>query len=276
MPKNRPKAFGILLATYPLLRRVGFQPAGAASSTRRVGFQPAKPTYSAGRLEAYPTSAGSLPHKIGEHVMNDPRPPLTFHEFDQPPPTTQPKKLGRPRSLDDAKKREICALIAAGGGMVRASKYVGCRVETVMNEARRDPDFAAKLHRAEAQAELDPINALRSKCQTHWRAAAYFLEKVSDDRKSSMATDGFDQQCLRDFRHNFKALVTKEVTDPKLRGRIHDSFMACFCTFTRELGRMLPLIEIDFDTQSLWEQKLKAKGFLPIASRKSPDSQSER
>jgi hypothetical protein len=34
--------------------------------------------------------------------------------------------MPRPRLLDDAKRREICALISVGAGIDAAARYVGC------------------------------------------------------------------------------------------------------------------------------------------------------
>jgi hypothetical protein len=200
--------------------------------------------------------------------MYDPRPPLTFspYEASSPagpaPPEPEPKKLGRPRVLDEVKKREILALVAAGAGIARASKYVGCSDETIANEKRRDPVFAENLRRAEAQAEMEPINLIRQKASTHWRAAAFLLNKLSDDQKKAIMSGEFKQQCLRDFRLAFLQGLHEVIPEIDQRHRVKNTFMACYCNFTRELARMLPFVEIDFGTQEEWEKKLKAKGFL--------------
>jgi IS30 family transposase len=46
---------------------------------------------------------------------------------------------GRPRTLDDAKRREICALMAGGCGMRDIVRYVGCSRKTILRDARRNP-----------------------------------------------------------------------------------------------------------------------------------------
>ncbi len=200
--------------------------------------------------------------------MNDPRPPLTFPTFDAspaadpPPPTAASKKPGRPRVLDEAKKREICALVAAGASITRASRYVGCSDETIANEKRRDPAFAEKLCRAEMEAEMEPINSIRQKARSNWRAAAFLLNRLSDDQKKAIMSTEFKQQSLRDFRLAFLTRLHEEIPDVDQRHRIKNTFMACYCNFTRELARMLPFVEIDFGTQEEWEKKLKSKGFL--------------
>jgi hypothetical protein len=201
--------------------------------------------------------------------MNDPRTPLSFSPPGSPPAgappaaTTGTKKLGRPRALDDAKKREICALIAAGVRVARASRYVGCCEHTVQNEARRDRDFAEKLERAEAQAELEPLSSLRHKAKTNWRAAAYLLDKLAGDEKQTQSRGKFDQQCLIDLRRDFQTRIEKVITDIELRGNVARTFLACLCRFTRELDRMLPSLNLDLEAQKDLEKRLKEKGFLP-------------
>ena len=85
--------------------------------------------------------------------------------------------LGRPRALTEIKKREVCALLAAGGTMRFAGDYVGCSVKTIRNEADRDPEFGRDIHEAQLSAQLEPLRALRRKATTHWRAAAWLLER---------------------------------------------------------------------------------------------------
>lgn len=201
--------------------------------------------------------------------MNDPRPPLTISLSDAPPAvdptlsTATPKKRGRPRALDEAKKREICALVAAGASISRASRYVGCTDTTVLNEARRNRDFAEKLRRAQGKAEMEPLNAIRSKAKTNWRAAAYLLERRDEEEKGVNPLGNFDQRCLRDFRHDFRSRLEKEVADVKLLTRIDNTFLACYCRFTRELARMIPDLNLDFEAQNMRERKLKQQGFWP-------------
>lgn len=201
--------------------------------------------------------------------MREPRPPLTFPSCDLPaaadpvPPAAAPKKRGRPRALDETKKREICALVAAGSTVSRASRYVGCTDTTVLNEARRNRDFAEKLRRAQWQAEMDPLSALHGKAKSNWRAAAFLLNRRDREEKEVSPLENFDQRCLRAFRHDFSSRLEKEVADVKLLTRIDNTFLACLCRFTRELDRMIPDLNLDFEAQNIRERKLKQQGFWP-------------
>src|SRR6478609_8737298 len=85
--------------------------------------------------------------------------------------TAPPEKLssrGRPRALDDAKRREICALIAGGCGLREAARYVRCNINTIRREAERNPDFDERLRRSETYAQLSPLRAMQHAVGTHW------------------------------------------------------------------------------------------------------------
>ena len=90
--------------------------------------------------------------------------------------------IGRPRALDDYKRREVCALVSAGCGIEGAARYVGCNAVTIRREALRNPDFHEQLRNAELTCELEPLRAMKRAAATHWRAAAWLLERTQPDR----------------------------------------------------------------------------------------------
>ena len=103
-----------------------------------------------------------------------------------PSPSSPPRpKLhgpGRPRALDDGKRREICALIAGGCSLRDAAQYVNCSVNTIRREAERNPAFQEQIRHSEQHARLSPLRAMQQAMGTHWRAAAWFLERAFPDR----------------------------------------------------------------------------------------------
>jgi hypothetical protein len=58
------------------------------------------------------------------------------------------RSRGRPRKLDEAKRRQVCALIAAGGELSQAAQFVGCCTNTIRREAERHPEFRHQLSQA--------------------------------------------------------------------------------------------------------------------------------
>jgi hypothetical protein len=91
--------------------------------------------------------------------------------------------MGRHATLDDTKKREICALTTAGMTMAHIAQYVGCARGTIRNERQRDPEFDQRVRRARMGHELTPLEAMRRAAGKYWRAAAWLLER--DDRRQA-------------------------------------------------------------------------------------------
>ena len=93
-------------------------------------------------------------------------------------------KCGRPPVLDEAKKREILAIVAVGCSRSMAATYVGCAISTIQNTAERDPTFAEKLRQAVYSTELGLLKNIRNaaKKEQYWRAAAWALERRFPER----------------------------------------------------------------------------------------------
>lgn len=94
------------------------------------------------------------------------------------------KQPGRPSKLDEAKRREICAILAVGGSWATAAQYVGCALTTIRRTAGRDPQFAADLKKASSQCEVAHLHHIQTAAREHkqWRASAWALERLHPDR----------------------------------------------------------------------------------------------
>ncbi len=93
-------------------------------------------------------------------------------------------KRGRPPVLDEAKRREILAIITVGCSRTMAATYVGCAVSTIQNTAERDAIFAEKLRQATYNTEVGLLKSIRNAAQKeeYWRAAAWALERRFPER----------------------------------------------------------------------------------------------
>jgi hypothetical protein len=135
---------------------------------------------------------------------------------------------GRPRTLNDAKRREICALVAGGCGLQEAAKYVRCGVNTVRREADRNPEFHENLRRAEMYAQLSPLRAMQHACSTHWRAAAWMLERAFPDRFARPEAGAFGARQARQLLGEVLNVISSETSDPfkfeRIEKRVRGTF----------------------------------------------------
>jgi hypothetical protein len=130
--------------------------------------------------------------------------------------------------LDDGKRREICALVAGGCGLREAADYVHCSVNTIRREAERNPDFAAQLHHSESHAQLTPLKAMQRAADTHWRAAAWMLERAFPNRFCRPEAIGFSERQARKLMKEIFEGIAIVIHDPyflrEVRKRIRRSF----------------------------------------------------
>ncbi len=127
---------------------------------------------------------------------------------------------GRPRVLDDVKRREICALVTAGFELGGAAEYVGCSTSTIRRELKRNMEFRERLRRASLACELDPLNSIRQCARSNWRAAAWYLERVNPERFGKRNPVSYSPA---EFQEGFKILIDiiqEEVRSPATRKRI--------------------------------------------------------
>ncbi|MEX2307207.1 MAG: helix-turn-helix domain-containing protein [Pirellulales bacterium] len=136
------------------------------------------------------------------------------------------RRAGRPRALDDVKRREICALVSAGCGVDGAAKYVGCVASTIRREAKRNPQFCDDLRRASLNAELSPLQYLREAAKKYWRAAAWLLEHTNPQRYGKQNVRLLKPEEFGQYVGMMADIVSEEARDPdtirRIVGRLHE------------------------------------------------------
>jgi hypothetical protein len=122
-------------------------------------------------------------------------------------------KRGRPPILDEFKKREILAILAAGGSRRTAAEYVGCGVSTIRNTANRDAEFAANLGQAERQAEIAHLTNIQKAAanEKYWRAAAWILERKNPEDFARRGPNVFTPDQITFVMAQFAEIVVREV-----------------------------------------------------------------
>lgn len=127
---------------------------------------------------------------------------------------------GRDRVLDEGKQREVCALLSAGCSLQAAAQYVGCAPNTIRREANRDPDFGRRVREARLQAQLSPLQAMRKAANSHWRAAAWMLERADREHFDRRPSPAFRPRQARLLKHDILAVLSAEIESPDLLVRI--------------------------------------------------------
>jgi hypothetical protein len=127
---------------------------------------------------------------------------------------------GRDRVLDAGKQREVCALLSAGCSLQAAAQYVGCATNTIRREANRDPDFGRRVREARLQAQLSPLQAMRKAANSHWRAAAWMLERADPEHFDRRPSPAFRPRQARVLKHDILAVLNAEIENPDLLVRI--------------------------------------------------------
>ena len=120
---------------------------------------------------------------------------------------------GRHRVLDDLKRREICALVTAGCSISSAANYVGCNRATIRREELRDPEFAHQLRRSELEAELNPLRTMQMAASTHWRAAAWLLERTKPELYARAAANLIRMETVHDLVNRLLEVIAEELAD---------------------------------------------------------------
>jgi hypothetical protein len=88
---------------------------------------------------------------------------------------------GRRRLLDEAKKARLCELIDQESYSVeQAAESLDVSLRTVQRERRHDQDFDHEVRLA-LQSTPDPLKLLEHAARTHWRAAAWLLERTKPE-----------------------------------------------------------------------------------------------
>jgi transposase len=126
----------------------------------------------------------------------------------------------RPFLDDEARRREILAILSVGGSQRTAAAYVGCSKSTIFRTAQRDAEFGAKLRRAQYGVEVGYLRNLQkaAKKEQYWRAAAWALERLNPEEFGNRRTVPVADVTL--LLERLADFIVKSVRDPAVRRRI--------------------------------------------------------
>lgn len=130
--------------------------------------------------------------------------------------------IGRPRKLNETHRREVLALLATGGGLGLAARYVGCSRQTIRREAERDEEFGRQLREAQLSASLQPLNTLQGAAKTNWRAAAWLLERAHPEKFGPGRMVDTMPAYYEEKFNDLADILIDEITDEATRRRIQE------------------------------------------------------
>jgi hypothetical protein len=102
---------------------------------------------------------------------------------------------GRPETLTDQMKHDICLAVSLGCSQRRAAEFVGIDESTVRKAADRDPQFGAELTRAAVKLEMDCLDRIRQGKRS-WRSSAWLLDYLHRGQNPRLRLDPHKQRLL--------------------------------------------------------------------------------
>lgn len=129
---------------------------------------------------------------------------------------------GRKTCLDAERKSNICALLAVGCTKKTAARYVGCSPATITRRAKKEPEFAAAMARAEAQQEFILLKRIYDAAaeHKHWRAAAWMLARRWPDRYGAHYPENVTVQQISLSLNQIAQVIMEEIGDLEQRRRV--------------------------------------------------------
>ena len=142
---------------------------------------------------------------------------------------------GRRRILDPAKKARLCELVDQEGYSVeQAAESLDVSLRTVQRERRHDQDFDHEVRLA-LQQPADPLKLMEHAARTHWRAAAWLLERTKPEefarKPVNMTSSKLVATAFRYIQEAALQMVPEEYRDALYRhtqAAIDQSFDCCF------------------------------------------------
>jgi len=83
--------------------------------------------------------------------------------------------------MDTAKKVKFAQLVRESHSLEEAAEWIDVSIRTIQRERRRDEDFDHEVRLAQ-QASPDPLRLMENAARTHWRAAAWLLERTRPEQ----------------------------------------------------------------------------------------------
>jgi hypothetical protein len=124
--------------------------------------------------------------------------------------------------LSNQQKDQICSILTFGCDRDTAAGVVECLVVDIGRAIADDPQFAIKVRRAEATAELRHMQNIlnATKDGKYWRASVWWLERRAPERFGRRAAGTITSQQLNEAVAAWHDLLQREFATPDDEQRI--------------------------------------------------------
>lgn len=133
-----------------------------------------------------------------------------------------PKRHTQTKILDELAQQKVCAVLALGCSRKTAADYLGCGPALISKTARRNPQFAEQLAKAESACEVSALTQFGKalKDERNWRAVAWLLERRFPDRYGRRKSRSTTPRQVAVVMNQLIDVVSSEITDLNERKRI--------------------------------------------------------
>lgn len=158
---------------------------------------------------------------------------------------------GSSRIMTPARREKFCELLAESHTLEEASEAVGVSIRTVQRERKRDEDFDHEVLLA-LQKTPDPLKLMEQAARTHWRAAAWLLERQNPEEYARKPVNTTSPKkvaaALRFVQEAALAAMPAEFHETlyqHIQAAIDEAFAHCFPTMGKWETPKFPQLPID-------------------------------
>ncbi len=123
------------------------------------------------------------------------------------------------QELNQSQQREILAILSVGCSRKAAARFAGCTAAAISRQAKGNPDFAAKLRRAEQNLEIESMRTVfnAAKQDKYWRASAWVLERKDPETFQKLKPDAIPAAYLNEIYDKIIEIILEEFPSAKQR-----------------------------------------------------------
>jgi hypothetical protein len=124
--------------------------------------------------------------------------------------------------LSELEKNEMASILLLGCDRTTARNFLGLAAIALRAELGRDEDFARRLLRAEATAEIHHMRNVHhaAKDEKNWRASVWWLERRAPERFGRRDGQGMTQSQFREAVEELAKVMVQEVSSCGDRTRL--------------------------------------------------------